>query len=158
MQGSGQTGGQSGSQNQSSQSGQSSSQSGQGGQQTGARDETYDIVSVLYHALKGAELCQKFTQDARDDDLRSFFQHAHDAQRQLAEKAKQCFQQQVGKSSGQGGGSAFSFGQGQQNDTNGMNAQGRGYGDIHGGSTGIGQQQHEMAGGQSGGTSGSSSR
>lgn len=141
---------------------QDSGQMGGQGQQTGARDDTYDIVAVLYHALKGADNCDKYIRDAQDGQLRSFFQEAQQQQRQLAERAKQCLMQKIGQ--GGGSGSAFSFGQGNeggQSDTNGMNAQGRGYGDTHGGSstgsTGMGQQQHQMAGGQSGGTSGSSS-
>jgi|SRR4051812_22822958 hypothetical protein len=58
--------------------------------QTGTRDETYDVVSVLYHALQGAENCQRYCTDAtQDDELRQFFEQALDQQRQLADRAKQ---------------------------------------------------------------------
>jgi hypothetical protein len=104
--------------------------------QTGARDETYDVVAVLYHALKGADNCQKYMQDAQNDQLRQFFQQAQQMQQQLAQQAKQCMHQQLMQGGedhgGQGEGSAFGFGQQ--------------------GSRNIGQQS-EMAGGSSGGAS-----
>ena len=100
--------------------------------QTGARDETYDVVAVLYHALKGADNCQKYMQDAPNDELRQFFEQAQQMQRQLAEQAKQCMHRQLmqgGEDRSQGrqqsSGSAFSFGQqgssniGQQSETGG---------------------------------------
>ena len=33
-------------------------------QATGTRDATYDLVSVLYHALQGAETARHYMQDA----------------------------------------------------------------------------------------------
>ena len=33
-------------------------------QATGTRDDTYDLVSVLYHALQGAETARHYIQDA----------------------------------------------------------------------------------------------
>jgi len=44
---------------------------------TGARDETYDLVSVLYHALQGAQTCNTYLEDAEaseDGDLAEFFE------------------------------------------------------------------------------------
>jgi len=41
------------------------------------RDETYDLVSLLYHALQGAEACGTYMSDAEtagDDDLAEFFE------------------------------------------------------------------------------------
>ena len=35
-------------------------------QATGTRDDTYDLVSVLYHALQGAETARHYIQDGRD--------------------------------------------------------------------------------------------
>jgi hypothetical protein len=61
---------------------------GQDSAQTGTRDETYDVVSVLYHALKGAQNCEKYCDDAEDDELREFFEEALDQQRELADRAK----------------------------------------------------------------------
>ncbi|MFD1611136.1 hypothetical protein ACFSCW_04895 [Sphingomonas tabacisoli] len=114
--------------------------------QTGARDETYDVVAVLYHALKGADNCRKYIQDSPNGELRQFFEQAQQMQRQLAERAKQCMHRQLMQGgedqsqSGQGAG-AFSFSQqgsskiGQQSET---------------GSTGMGSSQNrEMSGSES---------
>ena len=35
-----------------------------GEQTTGTRDEHYNLVSVLYHALHGAENCDRYAADA----------------------------------------------------------------------------------------------
>ncbi|WP_207796613.1 hypothetical protein [Sphingomonas oleivorans] len=85
----------------------------QAGSETGIRNETYDIVSVLYHALQGAETCQTYCRDASEDqELRRFFEEARDQQQQLAERAKQMLQGRLGGEAGEGGSSAFKFGQG----------------------------------------------
>jgi len=92
------------------------------GQQTGTRNETYDVIAVLYHALQGAENCQLYVQDAQDGPTRQFFEQALRMQRQLADQGKQVLQQVLQNDTG--GGSAFgwssdqsqgsSFQQGQQ--------------------------------------------
>ena len=33
---------------------------------TGVRDEMYDVVSVLYHALQDGETCMQYLQDAQE--------------------------------------------------------------------------------------------
>ena len=82
----------------------------QGTSQTGTRDETYNLVSMLYHALQGAENCQIYSQDAGGDpELRGLFDEARDQQRQLADRAKQLLQSRLGRECGQGGGGAFGF-------------------------------------------------
>ncbi len=84
----------------------------QGQSPTGTRDETYDIISVLYHALQGADNCQTYIRDASgDQELRGFFEEALNQQRQLADRAKQLLQGRLQRE-GQGGSSAFSFGSG----------------------------------------------
>ena len=58
---------------------------------TGTRDEHYDLVSVLYHALQGAEACERYASDAEasgDGDLAAFFREAQETQARLAEGAK----------------------------------------------------------------------
>ncbi len=58
---------------------------------TGTRDEEYNLVSVLYHALHGAETCEMYALDAEaagDDDLTSFFRNVQATHRQVAEQAK----------------------------------------------------------------------
>jgi hypothetical protein len=62
-----------------------------GEQTTGTRDEHYNLVSVLYHALQGAETCNTYALDAEaagDERLAAFFREAGVAQAQLAERAK----------------------------------------------------------------------
>ena len=36
-------------------------------QATGTRDETYNLVSVLYHALQGAQTTMQYVQDAEQE-------------------------------------------------------------------------------------------
>src|SRR3712207_5306434 len=58
---------------------------------TGTRDEHYNLVSVLYHALHGAETCDRYASDAEiagDERLAAFFREAQGRQTQLAELAK----------------------------------------------------------------------
>ena len=58
---------------------------------TGMRDEHYDLVSVLYHALQGAATCDKYANDAEasgEEDLAAFFREAQQTQARLAEQAK----------------------------------------------------------------------
>ena len=64
---------------------------GQGQSSTGARDEQYDVVSVLYHALKGAETVSRYIDDAReaeDEELVDFLTETKDEYAARAEKAK----------------------------------------------------------------------
>ncbi|MDQ3840936.1 MAG: hypothetical protein M3262_00055 [Actinomycetota bacterium] len=59
---------------------------------TGTRDEHYNLVSVLYHALHGAENCDIYALDAEAGgrlDLSDFFREAQAMQRQLADEAKE---------------------------------------------------------------------
>jgi hypothetical protein len=79
------------------------------GQQTGTRNETYDVIAVLYHALQGAENCQRYIQDAQNEQARSFFEQALQLQRQLADQGKQVLQQVLQNDTG--GGSAFGWDQ-----------------------------------------------
>ena len=81
------------------------------GQQTGTRNETYDTIAILYHALQGAENCQTYINDAKDDQVRQFFEQALNTQRQLADQGKQVLQQLLQKDTG--GSSAFGWGQSQ---------------------------------------------
>jgi CBS domain-containing protein len=63
-----------------------------GEQTTGTRDEHYNLVSVLYHALHGAENCETYALDAAAAgraDIAGFFSEAQVAQAELAERAKE---------------------------------------------------------------------
>src|SRR5215218_95873 len=60
-------------------------------QTTGSRDEHYNLIAVLYHALHGAENCEVYSTDAEAasrDDQAAFFREARDIQRELADRAK----------------------------------------------------------------------
>jgi hypothetical protein len=58
---------------------------------TGTRDEHYNLISVLYHALHGAENCGRYASGAEisgDEHLAAFFREAQVLQTELAERAK----------------------------------------------------------------------
>lgn len=58
---------------------------------TGTRDEHYDVVSVLYHALQGAWNYDEYIRDAEqngDDELASFFRDVKEENAKRAERAK----------------------------------------------------------------------
>ena len=65
---------------------------------TGTRDEHYDVVSMLYHALQGAETCATYLQDAEragDQDLVQFFREVQGTYRQLADRGKTLLRQRL---------------------------------------------------------------
>jgi hypothetical protein len=64
----------------------------QGEQITGTRDEHYNLVSVLYHALNAADTCDRYALDAEtagDERLAAFFRKTQALQTAVAEEAKQ---------------------------------------------------------------------
>lgn len=66
--------------------------------QTGTKDEHYDVISMLYHALQGAETCTTYLQDAErggDQDLVQFFREAQGTYRQLADRSKGLLRQRI---------------------------------------------------------------
>jgi hypothetical protein len=66
---------------------------------TGTRDEHYDLVSVLYHALQGAETCTTYLRDAEragDQGLIQFFREVQGTYRQLADRSKVLLRQRLG--------------------------------------------------------------
>jgi hypothetical protein len=59
---------------------------------TGTRDEHYNLISVLYHALHGADNCDHYALDAEasgEEGLATFFREAQAAQVHIAERGKQ---------------------------------------------------------------------
>ncbi len=59
---------------------------------TGTRDVVYDLVSVLYHALQGAETYERYAEDAfraGEEKHAQFFREVCDEERRRAERAKQ---------------------------------------------------------------------
>src|SRR5215204_1390860 len=62
-----------------------------GEQITGTRDEHYNLISVLYHALHGAENCDTYAlgaEAAGNENLAAFFREAQAMHMALAEQAK----------------------------------------------------------------------
>jgi len=80
---------------------------------TGTRDITYDLVSVIYHALQGAETTALYISDARQEgnsELEQFFTQAKDEYQARADRAKELLtahlgSQQTRGASGGGGNS-----------------------------------------------------
>jgi len=63
---------------------------------TGTRDTTYNLISVLYHALQGAETYGQYASDAASDqDLASFFREVQQQEQQRADRAKQLLAQRL---------------------------------------------------------------
>ncbi len=67
---------------------------------TGTRDLTYNLVSILYHALHGAETYDQYIRDAEqngDQDLAQFFWEVKDRNTQTADRAKQLLAREIGR-------------------------------------------------------------
>ena len=63
---------------------------------TGTRDTTYNLISVLYHALQGAETYGQYASDAgSDQDLANFFREVQQQEQQRADQAKQLLAQRL---------------------------------------------------------------
>jgi rubrerythrin len=72
---------------------------------TGTRDITYDLVSVIYHSLQGAETTAMFIADAEQEgnqEIAKFFRESKEEQEARADRAKQLLTTHLGKSSGKG--------------------------------------------------------
>lgn len=66
---------------------------------TGMKDPHYDLVSVLYHALQGAETLEQYISDAEgggDSDTAQYFREVQQQYRQLAERGKGLLQSKLG--------------------------------------------------------------
>jgi hypothetical protein len=65
---------------------------------TGTRDLTYNLISLIYHALQGAETCEKYLKDAYEVEDTELVQYFHDVQRQqqrIAEQGKELLGQRL---------------------------------------------------------------
>lgn len=88
-------------------SGQKGTQKGsqQGERATGTPDEHYNLVSVLYHSLKGAQIYAQYTRDAEeagDTELASFLREVQVEEQRRAERAKALLVGRVGGGMGLG--------------------------------------------------------
>jgi len=68
---------------------------------TNTPDPQYDLISVLYHALEGAQTCARYSEDASrvgDKELVQFFMQANQNQIACAERAKQLLSRHLSQS------------------------------------------------------------
>jgi hypothetical protein len=68
---------------------------------TGTRDETYDLVSVLYHSLASGETVTKYLEDAReagDQELAAFFQEIIEEDRERSSRVKVLLRDRLARS------------------------------------------------------------
>ncbi len=65
---------------------------------TGTKDEHYDLISVIYHLLQGAETYQMYIEDARqenDQEVVEYFQEVQTQNRRLADRGKALLMQRL---------------------------------------------------------------
>jgi hypothetical protein len=66
--------------------------------QTSVPNKQYDLVSVLYHALQGAETTERYCADAEnesDQELADIFRNAQQTYMQIAEQTQQLLKQRL---------------------------------------------------------------
>ncbi len=76
---------------------------GMGETHTGTDDKIYDLVSLLYHALEGAQTYGKYVKDAElagDEALAAFFKEAADHNKRFADKCKEFLRTRLGREMG----------------------------------------------------------
>lgn len=74
-----------------------------GRQGTGASDPTYDLISVVYHCLKGASAGGTYIQDAQgDQELTTCFQDFVKYNQQMATKCQQLLARRLSTSTTRG--------------------------------------------------------
>lgn len=65
---------------------------------TGTPDVTYNLISIAYHALQGAETYDQYIQDAQeagDQELAQFLQQVKQENAQRANRAKELLAKQL---------------------------------------------------------------
>jgi rubrerythrin len=71
---------------------------------TGTQDTTYNLLSIVYHALQGAETYEQYINDAEqqgEQELAQFFRDVRDTHTQLADRGKQLLAQRLGRGQAQ---------------------------------------------------------
>jgi hypothetical protein len=74
---------------------------------TGTRNITYNLISVVYHALQGAETTALYIADAeqeKNEELAQFFRESKDEYQKRAERAKQLLITHLGSQQGRAAG------------------------------------------------------
>jgi len=67
---------------------------------TGTQDTLYNLLSIIYNALHGAESYEKYISDAEqngDHELAQFFREVRDVNTQRAERGKQLLATRLGQ-------------------------------------------------------------
>jgi rubrerythrin len=67
---------------------------------TGTQDVHYNLISVLYHTLQGAETSVQYVSDAEesgDEELAKFFRDVQEEDRRRAERAKTLLGQRLSR-------------------------------------------------------------
>ena len=106
--------------------GRSSSAQSQGTSGTGVRDATYNLISVVYHALQGAETYKMYEEDVertQDDELASFFRQCHEDEKRRAQRGKELLTRHLQKTAGSGQQLQSGMGSQQQAGGSGQGAQ-----------------------------------
>jgi hypothetical protein len=65
---------------------------GAGGSGTGTSDPTYNLISVAYHLLQGAETIQQYIDDAKQGDDKELLKYLRQVHRQYVKNADQAKQ------------------------------------------------------------------
>lgn len=66
---------------------------------TGIKDPHYDLISVLYHALQGADTLDQYIRDAEgngDSEIAQYFKDVQQQYRQAAERGKGMLKTKLG--------------------------------------------------------------
>ena len=72
---------------------------------TGTQDTTYNLLSIIYHALQGAETYERYINDAEksgDTELAQYFRDVRDENTKRAERGKQLLSARLNKDQAQG--------------------------------------------------------
>ena len=72
---------------------------------TGTQDTTYNLLSIIYHALQGAETYEKYISDAEqggDTELAQYFRDVRDQNVKRAEQGKQLLAARLNQDQAQG--------------------------------------------------------
>jgi len=62
-------------------------------------DKDYNLISILYHSLSGADSCRTYIQDAEganDSEAADFFKETKEQYEKLAQKAKKLAASRIG--------------------------------------------------------------
>jgi hypothetical protein len=114
---------------------------GQAGQ--GTSNTTYDLISVMYHALQGCDTYEQYAQDAEQQgnrDVAQFFRDAHQQNQQLAQRGQQLLIQCLQSEQGGGKGQMLQGGSGGQGQQAGGGSHGQQSSGTSGGSQGRGNR------------------